>query len=212
VNIGLIGSGKVGKALGAWIAKCGFPVAFASRKKEDARAAASAAAPRARALDIRSVVRESDLILLTLPYEEIVGALKPVEHGLEDKILVDVSNPVSKDRSSLIVGQSTAGAEEISSHFPMARTVKAFNTVFAEVYAKQQPQINDHPISIFFAGDDTDAKSSVRELIERMGFDAVDAGPLRNARCLEPLSLLNIQLGRKLGLGTNIGFRLLRPR
>jgi hypothetical protein len=50
----------------------------------------------------------------------------------------------------------------------------------------------------------------VKQLIERLGFDAINAGPLVNARCLEPLSLLNIRLGRFLGLSTSIGFSLLR--
>jgi 8-hydroxy-5-deazaflavin:NADPH oxidoreductase len=88
--------------------------------------------------------------------------------------------------------------------------VKAFNAVFAEVYASQNPKIDGQTISIFFAGDDAEAKQKVGELIERLGFDAVDAGPLQNARYLEPLSLLNIHLGRVLGFGTQIGFALLR--
>jgi predicted dinucleotide-binding enzyme len=91
-----------------------------------------------------------------------------------------------------------------------ANIVKAFNAVFAEVYISQNPKIGGQTISIFFAGDDMEAKERVGELIERMGFDPVDAGPLQNARYLEPLSLLNIHLGRVLGFGTHIGFALLR--
>ncbi len=89
--------------------------------------------------------------------------------------------------------------------------VKAFNAVFAEVYASQDPRRDGRAISIFYAGDDWSAKEEVRTLISRLGFDAVDAGPLKNARYLEPLSLLNIHLGRVLGFGTQIGFTLLRP-
>ena len=71
-------------------------------------------------------------------------------------------------------------------------------------------RFSGHAITIFYAGDDPLSKENVRALITRLGFDAVDAGPLRNARYLEPLSLLNIHLGRVLGFGTNIGFSLLR--
>jgi predicted dinucleotide-binding enzyme len=88
--------------------------------------------------------------------------------------------------------------------------VKAFNAVFAEVYQSQNAQIDGHAITIFFAGDAVVAKAEVRELIANMGFDAVDAGPLENARYLETLSMLDIQLGRFLGLGTQIGFTLLK--
>jgi predicted dinucleotide-binding enzyme len=84
--------------------------------------------------------------------------------------------------------------------------VKAFNAVFAEVYQSQNAQIAGHAITIFVAGDAPEAKGDVRDLILRMGFEAVDAGPLENARYLEPLSMLNIQLGRFLGLGTQIAF------
>jgi len=60
------------------------------------------------------------------------------------------------------------------------------------------------------AGDDAGAKSSVLALASDVGFDAVDAGPLRNARLLEPLGYVNIQLGYVLGMGTQIGFKLVR--
>lgn len=67
-------------------------------------------------------------------------------------------------------------------------------------------------MTIFYAGDDLPSKERVRSLITDLGFDAIDAGPLRSARYLEPLSLLNIHLGPVLGYGTRIGFSLLRPK
>lgn len=60
------------------------------------------------------------------------------------------------------------------------------------------------------AGDDKDAKGKVLQMGRDIGFDAIDAGPLQNARLLESLARLNIQLGYSLGLGTSIGFRLLK--
>jgi 8-hydroxy-5-deazaflavin:NADPH oxidoreductase len=212
MNVGIVGSGKVGKALGAWAAKSGLSVAFTSRKHSDADEAAQKAGHGARVLELAQLVQQSQLILLTMPFGEIVGALEPVREHLDGKTLVDVSNPVTQDRSSLLVGRTTSGAEELAAHFQNSSFVKAFNAVFAEVYAAQTPQIDGRPISIFYAGDNPLTKDVVRELIVRLGFDAVDAGPLRNARCLEPLSLLNIQLGRALGWGTSIGFSLLRNR
>ncbi|HRR27108.1 MAG TPA: hypothetical protein P5300_10465, partial [Acidobacteriota bacterium] len=61
----------------------------------------------------------------------------------------------------------------------------------------------------FVAGDDQDAKDHVLRLGRDIGFDPVDAGPLRNARWLEALGYLNIQLGYLLGMGTEIGFKLI---
>jgi len=210
MNIGIMGSGKVGKALGAWAAKCEFNVAFTSRTDATAVAAARAAGHGAKAVDAAGLVQESDLILLTLPYGEIADALAPLQNHLIGKVLVDVSNPITEDHRSLTIGHTTSGAEEIASRFPMARVVKAFNAVFAEVYASQKPRIDGRLISVFYAADDAAAKGSVRDLIARLGFDPINAGPLQNARYLEPLSLLNIHLGRVLGFGTRIGFSLLR--
>jgi len=210
MKIGVVGSGKVGKALGAWAAKVGFAVAFASRKESDAQDAARNAGYCTQAMDVAALVRECDMLLLTLPYKEIEGVLAPLQKDLAGKTLVDVSNPITEDRRALTIGHTTSGAETIAAQFPMANVVKAFNAVFAEVYALQHPQIDGRAISIFYAGDNLDAKEGVWELITRLGFDAVDAGPLETARYLEPLSLLNIHLGRELGFGPRIGFALLR--
>lgn len=210
MNLGIVGSGKVGGALGAWAAKTGYAVTFASRDENHARAAAQHAGHGAKALPLAALMDESELILLTLPYAEISTALLPERRRLAGKTLVDVTNPITADHRALAIGHTTSGAEEIAKQFPEARVVKAFNAVFAEVYASQNPTINTQTISIFFAGDNAESKELVEELIGRLGFDPVDAGPLQNARYLEPLSLLNIHLGRVLGFGTRIGFALLR--
>jgi predicted dinucleotide-binding enzyme len=69
-------------------------------------------------------------------------------------------------------------------------------------------QVNGQPLTAFAAGDDAGAKAAVLGLARDIGFDAVDAGPLENARLLEPLALLNIRLGYGLKMGADIGFRL----
>ncbi len=86
--------------------------------------------------------------------------------------------------------------------------MKAFNTVFAQHMDKGR--LGDQGLTAFVAGDDVGAKKTVLELARGIGFDAVDAGPLRNARLLEPLAFLNIQLGYVLGMGTQIGLAFLR--
>ena len=83
--------------------------------------------------------------------------------------------------------------------------VKAFNTVFAQ--HMDSGRLDGERLTAFAAGDDAAAKAAVLEL--EIGFDAVDAGPLRNARLLEPLGYLNIQLGYGLKMGTDTGFRLM---
>jgi 8-hydroxy-5-deazaflavin:NADPH oxidoreductase len=210
MKLGIVGTGKVGSALGAWAAKAGYQVAFTARNESHARDAAQHAGHDAKALPLRELIDESQMILLTLPYAEVKKVLSPMRAHLGRKIIVDVTNPITPDHKALVLGHTTSGAEEIAKLSMDISVVKAFNAVFAEVYASQNPKIDGQTISIFFAGDDAAAKQKVGELIERLGFDAVDTGPLQNARYLEPLSLLNIHLGRVLGFGTQIGFALLR--
>jgi predicted dinucleotide-binding enzyme len=107
------------------------------------------------------------------------------------------------------VGGTTSGAEELQKKLPGARVVKAFNTVFAQ--HMDSGRLDGQPLTAFAAGDDADAKAEVLALECEIGFDAVDAGPLRNARLLEPLGYFNIQLGYGMKMGTDTGFRLMHP-
>ena len=85
--------------------------------------------------------------------------------------------------------------------------MKAFNTVFAQ--HMDSGKLGEQRLTAFVAGDDETARKQVVDLARSIGFDPVDSGPLKNARLLEPLAFFNIQLGYGLGMGTNIGFKLL---
>lgn len=121
--------------------------------------------------------------------------------------MIDVTNALDA-KMSLALGFTTSGAEELQKKLPRARVVKAFNTQFAQ--HMDSGRLGDQRLTVFVAGDDAAAKSDVTELASAIGFEAVDAGPLANARLLEPLGYLNIQLGYVLGLGTQIGLKLVR--
>ena len=90
---------------------------------------------------------------------------------------------------------------------PKAHVVKAFNTVFAQ--HMDNGRVGDQTLTVLVAGDDIGAKRTVLELARGIGFETVDAGPLKNVRLLEPFGYLNIQPGYVLGMGTQIGFKLL---
>jgi predicted dinucleotide-binding enzyme len=107
------------------------------------------------------------------------------------KTIVDISNSVTPDYSGLALGFTTSAAEEIQEAVPTAKVVKAFNTTFAQVLGAAPDRTR---AQVLDAGGDAGAKAAVRALIEIAGFEAVDAGPLANARLLEPLGMLNILL------------------
>jgi len=108
---------------------------------------------------------------------------------------------------NLALGFTTSGAEELQAKLPKSHVVKAFNTVFAQ--HMESGRLGDQALSTFVAGDYEQSRKRVIELARGIGFDAIDSGPLKNARLIEPLAYFNIQLGYALGMGTQIGFKLL---
>jgi NADPH-dependent F420 reductase len=210
MKLGVIGSGNIGKGVGSWAAKVGYDVTFSAKNEAGAKSAAQAAGHSAKAANVRGAVEAADLVLLAVPYGAVKEVLTDIRPLFRGKTVIDATNPLSADFSSLTLGFTTSAAEEIAKLVPDAHVVKAFNTVFAQVYASQNPKIQGKAISVFVAGDNKDATEKVQTLITKMGFDVVNAGPLKSARNLEPLAMLNISLGYGQGLGTSIGFTLLR--
>ena len=189
-KIGIIGDGNVGSALARGLGRAGHEVRSVGNDKGAIREAAS----------------WGDVVLLAVPFGAIDDVVRDAGEALAGKTVVDVTNALDANMD-LAVGFRTSGAEELQKKLPKARVVKAFNTVFAQYM--DSGRLGDKPLTAFVAADDAGAKQTVLELARGIGFDAVDAGPLKNARLLEPLALLNIQLGYGLGMGTQIGFKLL---
>jgi 8-hydroxy-5-deazaflavin:NADPH oxidoreductase len=103
-----------------------------------------------------------------------------------------VTNALTSDMQ-LASGCTTSGAEALQKKAGGAKVVKAFNTQFAQ--RMDSGCVDGQPVTVFAAGDDTSAKQAVMQMARDIGFEAVDAGPLQNARLLEPLGYFNIQLG-----------------
>ena len=206
MKLAVIGSGNIGKSIGAWAAKAGYAVTFSAKNEAHAADAAKAVGHNAASASVSKAVESADLVLFAAPYGAAAELLPGVASLLKGKVLIDASNALKPDFSGLTLGFTSSAAEEIAKLVPEAKVVKAFNTVFAQIYASQNPEIKGNKISVFYAGDDEGAKKEVAELITKLGFDAVNAGPLVSARNLEPMALLNITLGYGLGNGTAIGF------
>jgi predicted dinucleotide-binding enzyme len=147
----------------------------------------------------------ADIIILAVPFAAIPDVTREMQTAADGKTVVDVTNALTPDMQ-LALGFSTSGAEELQKALPRARVVKAFNTVFAQHMSRGS--VVGQQLSLFAAGDDAAARKAVLELGKAIGFDAIDAGPLKNARHLEALGYFNIQLGYVLGHGPDIGFKL----
>lgn len=103
----------------------------------------------------------------------------------------------------LAIGFNTSAAEELQKKLPRARVVKAFNTVFAQ--HMDTGKLSGERLTAFVAGDDPAARQEALEAAEQIG---LDAGPLSNARMLESLGFLKIQLGYGLGMGHSQRFQI----
>jgi predicted dinucleotide-binding enzyme len=152
-------------------------------------------------------VYEADVVVLATPWQAAQEALAAAG-DLSDKVLVDCINPLTEDFRNLDIGHTTSAAEQIAAWAPSAKVVKAFNSVSAGAMA--DPWFGDENATMFYCGDDEDAKATVRQLAEELGFDAYDAGPLMVARYLEPFAMLYIKLAIKEGWGGNCAFKILR--
>lgn len=188
-KIAVIGNGNVGSALARGARKAGYEVRTTTPDPAEVRAAGAWA----------------DLVILAIPSTARQDALKNLG-DLRGKVVVDPTNLLNEDWS--YAGDlKQSGAEQVQGWAPGARVVKAFNTVFAQ--NMDSGRVKGEALSLLVAGDDADAKTQVLALGKAIGFEAVDAGPLLNARYLEALGFLNIQLGYgATKYGTDLGFKL----
>ena len=208
MNIGVIGSGNVGKALGETWLKKGHRVLFSySRDLEKLRAYAAGLGGNASAGTPAQAAAFGEVILVSLPWPAVEDALRAAGR-LTGKILIDCTNPLKPDLSGLAIGQTTSAGEEIARRAPGTRMVKAFNTTGAE--NMKNPQFGSQRATMFICGDDPGAKSIVGGLARDAGFDVVDAGPLAISRLLEPLAMLWIHLAYGQKMGTGFAFTLLK--
>lgn len=202
MNILLLGAGNMGSALAKQFSKAGHAVRIAATSLDKAQSVASTL-PGVTAVETPGSADATDVVLVATPYDQAVAALTAAG-SLDGKVIIDVSNPLTADFMGLTIGHATSAAEEIAKAFPNAEVVKAFNTLFAQVIAEGPSFADGQMAAAFLASDSERAKATAKSLAESIGFDVIDAGPLKNARYLEPLGGLNIYFGYGAGQGTAI--------
>ena len=201
MKVSVIGTGNMGRAFAARLVQAGHSVGVVGR--EAAKVAAVASATGAVAV-AGAAATEADVIVLAVPYGNAVEALKALGDGIKGRVVIDISNPLTPDYMGLTIGHTTSAAEEIAKALPGIALVKGFNTVFAEVLASGRKTEGGRDVPAFLASDDVEAKAVASRLAQSIGFAAVDAGGLKNARYLEALAGFNIYLGYGAGLGTAV--------
>ena len=185
-KVAIIGSGNVGKALRQGLERTGYEVRAAGRGQ------------------VTETAGWADVIILAVPFGALTDVAHELQKSADGKPVIDVTNALTPDMQ-LALGFSTSGGEELQKAIPRARVVKAFNTIFAKHMSSGS--VGGQQLTLFAASDDEVARKTVLKLGSDLGFDAVDAGPLKNARHLEAIGYLNIQLGYMLGHGPDTGFK-----
>lgn len=208
MKISVIGSGNIGGGLARAWRRAGHVVTFGARDPAEADLATLCEQMGARAASIAESVKDADVVVLAMPFAATEAVLAATG-DLAGMTVVDCTNAVRRGPQGmeLEVGHTTSSAEQLQKRIPRAHVVKSFNAQGMENLAN--PRYADIAASNFFCGDDADAKRKVSTLVADVGFEPVDAGPLANARLLEPLMLLWMACSRTAGT-RDIAFKLLR--
>jgi len=210
MRVGILGSGLMGGKLGTLFARAGHEVVFSyARSERKLQTLARDAGGNARAGTPRDAVREAEAVLLAVHWSRTQDVLRQAG-DLSGTVVLTCSLPMNESSTELVVAHSSSGAEELAGLIPKARVVAAFQTVPSEVLfgvyeARRQP---GRP-SLVYCGDEG-GKSVAAGLIRDVGFEPVDAGPLRVARYTEPFALLVAQLAYEGSGGPELAYRFER--
>src|SRR3954453_11010143 len=178
-TIGLIGSGHIGGTVARLAVDAGHDVVLSnSRGPETLTDLVDQLGPRARAATAAEAAAAGDVVMVTVPlkaYREV-----PVE-PLRGKVVIDTNNyyPERDGHIAELDDESTTVSELLQAHLPESRVVKAFNNIYFDHLGSLKRPSGDPERSVLaVAGDDDEAKKQVTDLLDDLGYDAYDVGPL----------------------------------
>jgi 8-hydroxy-5-deazaflavin:NADPH oxidoreductase len=200
MRIAIIGRGTVGSALGRAWTDLGHAVVYGVRQPGAGDEAS-----------VSQACAGAEVVVLATPWDAVEAALAAAG-DLSGRILIDCTNPLEMrdGRLRLALGHATSGGEIVAARARGASVFKTLNQTGAETLGDAGAYAV--PPVMFVAGDDPIGKSTVLGLVAELGFDAVDGGPLENARLLEPLAMLWIDQAYARGAGRHFSFARITPR
>jgi len=208
MRIGILGSGLMGGKLGTLFARHGHEVVFSyARSERKLKRLARDAGERARAGTPAEAARESDVLLLAVHWSRVDDVLKQT-CNLPGKVGVTCSLPMNANDADVVVAHTSSGAEVLARKVPRAKVVAAFGTVPSEVlFDVFERRRRARRPTLLYCGDDPRGKEIADQLVRDVGFEPLDAGPLRMARYTEPFTLLIARLAYAGDRGPEVTYR-----
>ena len=180
MTIGLIGAGHIGSQIARLAVAHGYDVVISNSRGPDSLSdLVRELGPKARAATVLEAARVGDIVVVTIPLKQYQSV--PVD-PLAGKVVVDTNNyyPQRDGHIAELDNESTTTSELLQSHLPASKVVKAFNHIYAaELTTHGQPAGSQNRRALVIAGDDAKAKATVAQMLDAFGFDAVDAGALK---------------------------------
>lgn len=188
-QVTVFGTGNMAKAIGGVLTAGGAGVQYIGHEETSTAAI------------------EGDVVVLAVPYAALVEIATQRASELAGKTVVDITNPLDFSTfDSLVVPAGSSSAAELQAALPSSKVLKAFNTTFAATLATGK--IGDAVTTVLIAGDDADAKASLKATVEAAGLKAVDAGSLKRAHELEAIGFLQLTQAASGKIGWTGGFAL----
>ncbi|HEX9084734.1 MAG TPA: NAD(P)-binding domain-containing protein, partial [Gemmatimonadaceae bacterium] len=151
--------------------------------------------------------KDADALLLAVHWSRVDDVLKRAG-DVSGKVIVSCSLPMNADDTELVIANTSSGSEALAKKVPKAHVISAFNTVPSEVLFSVFERKGGEPRpSVVYCGDNAKAKKVAAQLISDVGFEPIDAGPLRIARYTEPFTMLVGQLAYEGDRGPALVYR-----
>lgn len=183
MKIGILGSGNMGRVLGASWAEHGHEIFFGSRDPEKARKLAAEIGRETKGGSNDDAARNSETVLLTartLPSSFLSNVAL-----LSGKVLIDVNNREIPTNWRFPAMPVKSFAEQVQEDAPDALVVKAFNTIAQELWDHPPEVLEQYKVACFLAGDSERGKAITTALVRQTGLTPIDCGGLMHAWMLE---------------------------
>jgi 8-hydroxy-5-deazaflavin:NADPH oxidoreductase len=202
----VIGTGRMAKGIVKILSKA-YPneIGLYSRNIEKARSTISELQVQCNAVSLENLF-DTNIIIHTLWYKDILEFVVKYKEQLKGKILVDITNPFNDDFDDFVISYDTSSAEEIQKLIPETIVVGAFKNTYWVVF--DDPEFGGIKSDVYVTADNENARQEIIKLLKPTPFRIFDAGLLKNNRTIERMTLLEKELATKAGNHPRVSFHL----